>query len=387
MFSRNRRPFADVSAVIPGRYFEMCNSYLEYTAAGVSDLRPYQPGKPLAELERELGIRDAIKLASNENPLGPSPLALAAIREVLPALAQYPEGSAPELRALLARQLDLDPGQFIFGNGSDQVVELAVRAFAGPGTEVIVSQYAFAAYAIAAQASGATVRVAPARDYGHDLDAMASLLNANTRLVFIANPNNPTGTYLRAEALETFIDSVPSHALVVLDEAYLELMDAADYPDGRRWLRRFSNLMLTRTFSKAYGLAGLRCGYGIGHPDLMAVLERVRQPFNVNTLAQVAAHAALTDRAHLQATLANNRQGIVALRDGLCNLGLTILPPAGNFTAFAVPGGGQRVYEALLLRGVIVRPLTPYGMPDHLRVSVGLPVENQRFLTMLGEVL
>ncbi|MHB1644413.1 MAG: pyridoxal phosphate-dependent aminotransferase, partial [Acidithiobacillus sp.] len=270
----------------------MCNSYLEYTAAGVSDLRPYQPGKPLAELERELGIRDAIKLASNENPLGPSPLALAAIREALPALAQYPEGSAPELRALLARQLDLDPGQFIFGNGSDQVVELAVRAFAGPGTEVIVSQYAFAAYAIAAQASGATVRVAPARDYGHDLDAMASLLNANTRLVFIANPNNPTGTYLTAEALETFIDSVPSHALVVLDEAYLELMDAADYPDGRRWLRRFGNLMLTRTFSKAYGLAGLRCGYGIGHPDLMAVLERVRQPFNVNTLAQVAAHAA-----------------------------------------------------------------------------------------------
>ncbi|MBU2819314.1 aminotransferase class I/II-fold pyridoxal phosphate-dependent enzyme, partial [Acidithiobacillus ferrooxidans] len=278
----------------------------------------------------------------------------------------YPEGSAPELRALLARQLDLDPGQFIFGNGSDQVVELAVRALAGPGTEVIVSQYAFAAYAIAAQASGATVRVAPARDYGHDLDAMASLLNANTRLVFIANPNNPTGTYLTADALETFIDSVPSHALVVLDEAYLELMDAADYPDGRRWLRRFGNLMLTRTFSKAYGLAGLRCGYGIGHPDLMAVLERVRQPFNVNTLAQVAAHAALTDRAHLQATLANNRQGIVALRDGLCNLGLTILPPAGNFTAFAVPGGGQRVYEALLLRGVIVRPLTPYGMPDHL---------------------
>ncbi|MBU2809668.1 histidinol-phosphate transaminase [Acidithiobacillus ferrooxidans F221] len=365
----------------------MCNSYLEYTAAGVPDLRPYQPGKPLAELERELGIRDAIKLASNENPLGPSPLALAAVREALPALAQYPEGSAPELRALLARQLDLDPGQFIFGNGSDQVVELAVRAFAGPGTEVIVSQYAFAAYAIAAQASGATVRVAPARDYGHDLDAMASLLNANTRLVFIANPNNPTGTYLTAEALETFIDSVPSHALVVLDEAYLELMDAADYPDGRRWLRRFSNLMLTRTFSKAYGLAGLRCGYGIGHPDLMAVLERVRQPFNVNTLAQVAAHAALMDRAHLQATLANNRQGIVAIRDGLCNLGLTILPPAGNFTAFAVPGGGQRVYEALLLRGVIVRPLTPYGMPDHLRVSVGLPVENQRFLTMLGEVL
>ncbi|WP_325799513.1 histidinol-phosphate transaminase [Acidithiobacillus ferriphilus] len=353
----------------------------------MSDLRPYQPGKPLAELEREQGIRDAIKLASNENPLGPAPMALAAIRAALPTLALYPEGSAPELRALLARQLDLDPRQFIFGNGSDQVVEFAVRAFAGPGTEVIVSQYAFAAYAIAAQASGATVRIAPARNYGHDLEAMAGLLNAQTRLVFIANPNNPTGTYLTAAALETFIDSVPSHALVVLDEAYLELMDAADYPDGKRWLRRFGNLLLTRTFSKAYGLAGLRCGYGIGHPDLIAVLERVRQPFNVNTLAQVAAHAALTDLAHLRATLANNHQGMVTLRDGLHNLGLTILPPAGNFTAFAVPGGGQRVYDALLQRGVIIRPLTPYGMPDHLRVSVGLPVENQRFLKMLGEVL
>ena len=314
-------------------------------------------------------------------------MALAAIRAALPTLALYPEGSAPELRALLARQLDLDPRQFIFGNGSDQVVEFAVRAFAGPGTEVIVSQYAFAAYAIAAQASGATVRIAPARNYGHDLEAMAGLLNAQTRLVFIANPNNPTGTYLTAAALETFIDSVPSHALVVLDEAYLELMDAADYPDGKHWLRRFGNLMLTRTFSKAYGLAGLRCGYGIGHPDLIAVLERVRQPFNVNTLAQVAAHAALTDLAHLRATLANNHQGMVTLRDGLHNLGLTILPPAGNFTAFAVPGGGQRVYDALLQRGVIIRPLTPYGMPDHLRVSVGLPVENQRFLKMLGEVL
>ncbi len=365
----------------------MRNTYLEYAAAGVSDLRPYQPGKPLAELERELGIRDAIKLASNENPLGPSPLALAAIREGLPTLALYPEGSAPELRARLARQLDLDPRQLIFGNGSDQVMEFAVRAFAGPGTEVIVSQYAFAAYGIAAQASGATVRIAPARDYGHDLDAMADLLGARTRLIFIANPNNPTGTHLSAEALERFIDKVPAHALVVLDEAYLEFMDAADYPDSKPWLRRFSNLMITRTFSKAYGLAGLRCGYGIGHPDLMAVLERVRQPFNVNTLAQVAAHAALTDRAHLQATLANNRRGIEMLRDGLCHLGLTILPPAGNFTAFAVPGGGQRVYDALLRRGVIVRPLAPYGMPDHLRVSVGLPAENQRFLKMLGEVL
>ncbi|MFA7495270.1 MAG: histidinol-phosphate transaminase [Acidithiobacillus sp.] len=365
----------------------MALNFLEYAAAGVADLQPYQPGKPLAELERELGIRDAIKLASNENPLGPSRLALSAIHAALPSLALYPEGGAPELRARLAEQHDLEPQQFIFGNGSDQVIEMAVRAFAGPGTEVIVSQYAFAAYAIAAQASGAIVRRAPAQNYGHDLAAMAALLNARTRLVFIANPNNPTGTQLPAAALETFIDSVPAHALVVLDEAYLELMDDDAYPDGRQWLGRFSNLLVTRTFSKAYGLAGLRCGYGMGHPDLIAVMERVRQPFNINTLAQVAAHAALLDQAHLQATRANNRVGLQTLVEGLRNLGLTILPPAGNFVAFAVPGGGQRVYDALLHRGVIVRPLTPYGMPDHLRVSVGLPVENHRFLKMLGEVL
>ena len=365
----------------------MALNFLEYAAPGVADLRPYQPGKPLAELERELGIRDAIKLASNENPLGPSPLALAAIRDALPDLALYPEGGAPELRARLAQMHDLDPRQFIFGNGSDQVIEMAVRAFAGPGTEVIVSQYAFAAYAIAAQASGATVRTAPARNYGHDLDAMTALLSERTRLVFIANPNNPTGTQLSGAALETFIDSVPAHALVVLDEAYLELMDDDNYPDGRQWLGRFSNLLVTRTFSKAYGLAGLRCGYGMGHPDLIAVLERVRQPFNINSLAQVAAHAALLDTRHLEATRVNNRQERQVLAEGLDKFGLTILPPAGNFTAFAVPGGGQSVYVALLQRGVIVRPLSPYGMPDHLRVSVGLPAENQRFLKMLGEVL
>ncbi len=365
----------------------MTLNFLEYAATGVADLRPYQPGKPLAELERELGIRNAIKLASNENPLGPSPLALEAVRSILPDLARYPEGGAPELRARLAQCHDLDPRQFIFGNGSDQVIEMAVRAFAGPGSEVIVSQYAFAAYAIAAQASGARVRTAPARDYGHDLDAMAALLNERTRLVFIANPNNPTGTQLSGAALETFIDSVPAHALVVLDEAYLELMDDAMYPDGRQWLGRFSNLLVTRTFSKAYGLAGLRCGYGMGHPDLIAVLERVRQPFNINTLAQVAAHAALLDVKHLAATQENNRQERRLLAERLHKFGLTILPPAGNFTAFAVPGRGQQVYAALLQRGVIVRPLSPYGMPDHLRVSVGLPVENQRFLKMLGEVL
>lgn len=365
----------------------MSNPYLEWAAPGVADLRPYQPGKPLAELERELGIRHAIKLASNENPLGPSPKALSAVSAALPGLALYPESTAPELRQALARHLQVEPGQIILGNGSNEVLELAARAFAGPGSEAIVSQYAFAVYGIVAQASGALLRLAPARDFGHDLDAMAALVNERTRLVFIANPNNPTGTHLGHDALETFIDSLPAHALVVLDEAYFELMNAADYPDGLRWLPRFANLLVTRTFSKAYGLAGLRCGYGVGHPDLIALLERVREPFNVNTLAQVAAHAALFDSAYLEATLANNRAGLEQIQRGLLRLGLTMLPAAGNFIAFAVPGGAAGVYGALLQQGVIVRPLQPYGMPEHLRVSVGLPEENQRFLTVLAEVL
>jgi len=363
------------------------NPYLEWAVPALAELRPYQPGKPLAELERELGIRGAIKLASNENPLGPSPKAVSAIGAALPKLALYPEGGAPQLRAALAEKLRVDPEQLIFGNGSDQVIEILCRAFAGPGTEVILSQYAFAAYGIAARAVAATVREAPAQAFAHDLDAMAGLINGRTRLIFIANPNNPTGTWRRATELERFLASVPAHALVVIDEAYAELMDDPDYPDALQFLRRFENVVVLRTFSKAYGLAGLRCGYGVARAELIALLERLRQPFNVNSLAQVGALAALEDREHLAATQDNNRKGLRQLHAGILALGLTTLPVAGNFITFFAPGGGQRVYEALLRRGVIVRPLEPYGLSEYLRVSVGTPEENQRFLQSLGEVL
>ncbi len=361
--------------------------FLEMAVPVLAHLRPYQPGKPLAELERELGIRDAIKLASNENPLGPSPRALAAIRAALPDLALYPEGGAPVLRERLAAKLGVAADQILPGNGSDQVIEMLCRAFAGPGREVVVSRYAFASYAIAATACGARVRTAPDRDFGHDLEAMAALLGPETRLVFIANPNNPTGTFLKAPELLRFLERVPPRALVVLDEAYAELMDDPDYPDALAWLPRFGNLVVTRTFSKAYGLAGLRCGYGVGHPGAIALLERVRQPFNTSTLAQVAAAAALEDAAHLEATRENTRTGLRRLAEGLAALGLTTLPAAGNFITFFAPGGGQRLYGALLQRGVIVRPLQPYGLPDHLRVSVGTPGQNDRFLQTLAEVL
>ena len=362
-------------------------SFSVQTMPWIQGLQPYQPGKPLAALERELGIRDAIKLASNENPLGTSAAVQAAIRAASGDLGRYPEGAAAELRSALARQLEVDEAQILFGNGSDEIFTLLCRGFVGPGKEVIVSQYAFAAYGIAARSVGAELAVVPAKDYGHDLDAMLARVTPATRLIFLANPNNPTGTYFSAATLDAFLARVPAQVLVVLDEAYAELMSAGEYPNGLHRLGRYPNLFVTRTFSKAYGLAGLRCGYGIGHPDLVALLERLRLPFNINSLAQVAARAALADAAHLQATLDNNRVGLTALHEGLQALGLTTLPAAGNFITFFTPGAAQPIYEALLQRGVIVRPLAPYGLFSQLRVSVGKPEENQRFLQTLGEVL
>lgn len=362
-------------------------SFLVQPMPWVQGLQPYQPGKPLAALERELGIRDAIKLASNENPLGTSARVQEAISAACRSLGRYPEGAAPELRAALAAKHGVAEQQILFGNGSDEIITMLCRAFAGPGTEVIVSQYAFASYAIAARSVGAELVQVAARDYGHDLDAMAARIGRSTRLIFLANPNNPTGTHFSGAELDAFLARVPAQVLVVLDEAYAELMSAPDYPNGLERLPAHPNLLLTRTFSKAYGLAGLRLGYAVAHSELIALLERLRLPFNVNSLAQVAGCAALADSEHLQATLANNAVGLALLADGLQKFGLTILPAAGNFITFFTPGPAQPVYEALLRRGVIVRPLLPYGMPSHLRVSVGTPQENRRFLQTLGEVL
>jgi histidinol-phosphate aminotransferase len=368
------------------------NRFLDLATPGVQALQPYLPGKPVAELEREYGIGHAIKLASNENPFGPSPLALDAAREVLQDLSRYPEGSAWLLAGKLAGKHQLARDCITLGNGSNDVLDMIARAFLTPVHEAVFSQYAFAVYPIAVQAAGAQARVAPAHDgsrgpaCGHDLDAMRNLVGADTRLVFIANPNNPTGTWLESDALETFISSLPAHVIVVVDEAYFEYVDKQSYPDTSTWLARFPNLIVTRTFSKAYGLAGLRVGYALSHPDLADLLNRVRQPFNVNSVAQAAALAALDDVEHLQQSIRRNREGMAQLVSGFRKLGLAYIESAGNFVAVNT-GHGLEHYEALLQQGIIVRPVANYGMPDYLRVTVGRADENARLLTGLEGVL
>ncbi len=368
------------------------NRFLDLATPGVQALQPYLPGKPVAELEREYGIGHAIKLASNENPFGPSPLALDAAREVLQDLSRYPEGSAWLLAGKLAGKHQLARDCITLGNGSNDVLDMIARAFLTPAHEAVFSQYAFAVYPIAVQAAGAQARVAPAHDgsrgpaCGHDLDAMRHLVGADTRLVFIANPNNPTGTWLESDALETFISSLPAHVIVVVDEAYFEYVDKQSYPDTSTWLARFPNLIVTRTFSKAYGLAGLRVGYALSHPDLADLLNRVRQPFNVNSVAQAAALAALDDVEHLQQSIRRNREGMAQLVSGFQKLGLAYIESAGNFVAVNT-GHGLEHYEALLQKGIIVRPVVNYGMPDYLRVTVGRADENTRLLAALEQVL
>lgn len=367
----------------------MTMSLLDLALPGVRKLQPYVPGKPIAELEREYGVRDAIKLASNENPLGPSPLALARVRAELAELARYPDGNGFVLKQRLAALLGVATDQITLGNGSNDILEFAARAFVAPDDEVIFSEHAFAVYPIVTQAVGGRARIAPARAWGHDLDAMLGLVNARTRLVFIANPNNPTGTWLNAQALENFIHALPPHVLVVLDEAYFEYAAAAhaEYPDGMRWIKRYANLIVTRTFSKAYGLAGLRIGYGVSHPDIANILNRVRQPFNVNSLALAAAAAALQDHEHLARSVELNRAGMAQLCAAFNDMGLTFIPSAGNFVCVDVGHDAAAVYEALLYQGVIVRPVANYGMPRHLRITVGLPDENERFITALEKIV
>ncbi len=368
------------------------NHFLDLATPGIQALQPYLPGKPVAELEREYGITDAVKLASNENPFGPSPLALAAAREVLEDLSRYPEGSGWLLAGRLAGLHALERDSVTLGNGSNDVLDIIARVFLTPAHEAVFSQYAFAVYPIAVQAAGAKARIAPAHDgskgpaYGHDLDAMYALVGPDTRLVFIANPNNPTGTWLESNALEAFISSLPAHVMVVVDEAYFEYVDKPGYPDASAWLQRFPNLIVTRTFSKAYGLAGLRVGYALSHPDVADLLNRVRQPFNVNMVAQAAALAALDDSEYLQHVVQRNREGMQQLLAGFGGLGLPYIESAGNFVAVETGRGLQR-YEALLQRGVIVRPIANYGMPDHLRVTVGRADENARLLAALEQVL
>ncbi len=361
---------------------------LGWALEGVRGLHPYQPGKPVEELERELGITGIIKLASNESPLGPGEAALAAGRQALDDAARYPDGSGFRLKARLAEQLGVTAQQVTLGNGSNDILELVARTWLQPGAECVFAEHAFAVYPLVTRVTGAQAVVVPARDWGHDLEAMADAVTEATRLVFIANPNNPTGTWVGADALRTFLDRVPERVVVVLDEAYFEYVREAGYPDGLELLSRYPNLIVTRTFSKARGLAGLRIGYGLSSPEIADLLNRVRQPFNVNSVALAAAEASLDDAAHLERSVRVNSEGLRQLADGCGRLGLEYIPSVANFLSIDTGrDDAMPVYDGLLRRGVIVRPVANYAMPRHIRVSVGLESENARFLAALEEVL
>lgn len=364
----------------------MSRDIIDLATLGVRGLMPYVPGKPVEELERELGIKNAIKLASNENPLGPSPKALAAVQQSLSETTRYPDGGGFVLKRALATKLGVEAGQITLGNGSSDVIEFAARIFLAPGDEAVFSQHAFAMYPIIIQAIGARGVEVPARDWGHDLDAMARAVTARTKVVFVTNPNNPTGTWLGRAALRAFLERLPSRVMVVLDEAYFEYVSEPDYPDGIAWLGDFPNLIVARTFSKVYGLAGLRVGYSVSSAAVADLLNRVRPPFNVNSLALVAATAALGDVPYLKKSQETNADGMRRLERGFRELGLSWIPSVGNFVCVEV-GDAGRVYNALLREGVIVRPVANYGMPRHLRVTVGRPEENERFLDALKKIL
>jgi histidinol-phosphate aminotransferase len=360
----------------------------EFALSYVRAIAPYQPGKPISELAREMGLDEAgiIKLASNENPLGASPKALAAARQALQDVGRYPDGNGFELKLALSRRYGVPEEAVVLGNGSNDILELAASAFLAPGTSAVYSRHAFVVYSLATQASGASGIEVPAREFGHDLDAMAAALRTDTRIVFIANPNNPTGTWIAPERVQAFLGKVPSHVLVVLDEAYNEYLPESEQANSVHWIERFPNLIVVRTFSKAYGLAGLRVGYGLMRPELADLLNRVRQPFNVSSVAQAAAQAALGDGEFVAESFALNRAGMQQLTRGFERLGLSWIASHANFVAVRV-GKAQEIYRKLLMEGVIVRPVAGYGMPEHLRVTIGLEAENARFLAALEQTL
>jgi histidinol-phosphate aminotransferase len=366
------------------RAVDLCEHALPY----VRSIAPYQPGKPIQELAREMGLEESgiIKLASNENPLGMSPKARAAAQTALAESGRYPDGNGFDLKAALSGRYAVSRDSIVLGNGSNDVLELAARAFLAPGTSAAYSQHAFAVYPLVTQATGAAGIEVPAREFGHDLNAMAKALRGDTRMVFVANPNNPTGTWVDPEGVLAFLKRVPRDVLVVLDEAYNEYLPEADQADSARWIERFPNLLVSRTFSKAYGLAGLRIGFGLARPEVADLLNRVRQPFNVNSLAQAAAVAALDDQAFVRQSLETNAAGMRQLTGGFQRLGLQWVASRANFISFRA-GKAMQVYQQLLRLGVIVRPIAAYGMPEHLRVTIGLESENTRFLQALERAL
>ncbi len=356
--------------------------------AHIKAIAAYQPGKPASELARELSLDEnsITKLASNENPLGASPAAIKAIERVLNGIALYPDGGGHDFKSALIKKYAIAREQIVLGNGSNDVLELAARTFLTAQDSAVYAQHAFAVYPLVLQAIGATKIEVAAKDYGHDLPAMAKAVRENTRVVFVANPNNPTGTFATSDKLLAFIEAVPARVIIVLDEAYTEYLPPAVKVDTIAWLKRFPNLVITRTLSKAYGLAGLRIGFALAHPDVADLINRVRQPFNVNSLALAAAEAALNDDVFLAQSAQLNTRGLAQLADGFERLGLPYIRSFGNFISVDV-GDGAVMFQFLLKQGVIVRPIAGYGMPRHLRVSVGLPQQNERFLAALAEGL
>ena len=372
----------------------MSTDFHKLAVKGVQNLKPYLPGKPIEELERELGVSNTLKLASNENTMGPSPLAIEAMQKAITQVDLYPDGNGFVLKKKLSEKFSVDDMQIILGNGSNDVLDMIARAFLSEGREAIFSEYAFAVYPIATQAVGATARIAKALDadhdenpYGHDLKAMSELVNENTSVVFIANPNNPTGTWLKSDELHQFISELPLHIIVVVDEAYCEYVESSEYPNALQWLKEFPNLVVSRTFSKAYGLAGLRVGYAVCSEEIADLLNRVRHPFNVNTVSILAATAALSDDDHLQKCVEMNTKGIKFWRAACQYRGLDYIPSVGNFITIDFEQDAMPIYEGLLREAVIVRPITNYGLPNHLRISISTPEDNQRCLDALDKVL
>jgi histidinol-phosphate aminotransferase len=361
----------------------------ELSPSYVRSIAPYQPGKPISELAREMGLDEAkiVKLASNENPRGIGPRTRAAIDAALADIARYPDGNGFELKQALAARYGVDMPMIVLGNGSNDVLELAALAFLGPGRAAVMSQHAFAVYPLATQARGARSIVVRAKDYGHDLEALARAIDDETYVVWVANPNNPTGTFVRPDEMEAFLRRVPERVLVVLDEAYNEYLRAELRGDSVKWLKRHPNLIITRTFSKAYGLAGLRVGYALAHASVADIMNRVRQPFNVNSIALAAATAALDDMEFVARSFAENLQGMRQIEEGVHGMGLDFIPSHGNFITVKV-GKAAEIYKRLLKRGVIVRPVGGgYELPEHLRVTIGTAQENERFLTALAASL
>jgi len=360
-------------------------NFSKLATLGVQGLQEaYQPGKPIEELAREYGIKKIIKLASNENPLPTSPLVLEAITS-LKNIARYPDGNGFILKQALAAKHGVDNNMITLGNGSNELLEIITRAFVTPADSVIFSQHAFVVYPLVTQAVGAKAIITPAKNWGHDLSAMQAALTEDTKLIFIANPNNPTGTWINQTQLKSFLDAVPERILIVVDEAYFEYAsENPDYPNSLKWLADYPNLIVTRTFSKCYGLAGLRVGYSISNPEIADILNRVRQPFNVNSIALAAATAALNDTNYLKKSVAINQDGMQQLTQAFEQMGLSYIPSQGNFIAVDVEDGAA-TYEKLLSQGIIVRPIGGiYQMPRHLRVSIGLASENDAFIQAMG---